>query len=202
VQLLFRPVGELVVPRRLVRTVDEHVEAEHPHEAGGFLRHERRDGTLRAVGHIPLTNEATEPRRRFAATIGETASRPPRVFYHPHTSARSPSGLTRLDERSITEPFALVAFAPHGDVYSYRAFAPRLLHWQELDVLAATEATPNRCVDVEPLPQLQRSTGVVVRALIRPHTTTTSTDGTRSWGPFDTRGRTYPVTKQSCGKTF
>lgn len=108
--------------------------AAHPEEAGGFLACTRHYSRLHAEGHVALPNESPTPRRRFETVIDDRVPRPPRVFYHSHPNARSPSGLTRLDERSIPEPFALIVFAPHGPALSYRAFKRGLLRWRELAV--------------------------------------------------------------------
>jgi hypothetical protein len=87
---------------------------------------------------VPIPNDSTTPRRRFETTVDERAPPPPRVFYHSHTSPESVSGLTGVDERSIPEAFALVVFAPHGDVLSYRGFKHGVLNWQELRIEADT----------------------------------------------------------------
>lgn len=123
--------GRLVVPERLLGAVRDHVAASHPHEAGGYLVCERRDA-LQAVDHVPLDNEAEEPRRRFVTTVERPPPRP-RVFYHSHTSPASPSDLTRLD-RKIPEEYLLVVFAPHGDPYGYRLFRRGTFGWRELSV--------------------------------------------------------------------
>lgn len=128
------PIRRVTVPRDLVRAVDEHVAAEHPREAGGFLACERRGGRLHATEHVPLPNEAATPERRFVATVDERAPPEPRLCYHSHTSASTPSGLTGLDRRKIPERYALVVFAPHGTPHSYRLFRRGLLRWQELPV--------------------------------------------------------------------
>lgn len=129
-----QPVRGIVIPSEIRRAIESHVAATHPAEAGGFLACTRRGSRLHAERHVPLPNDATNPRRRFRAVIDDRAPPPPRVFYHSHTSARSPSGHTRTDERSIPEPFSVVVFAPHGPILSYRAFKRRLLDWRELIV--------------------------------------------------------------------
>ncbi len=128
------PVRRVVVPPEVRRGVDSHVSEAFPDEAGGFLACKRRGNSLHATRHIPLLNGSDTPRRRFETVIDERVPPPPRVFYHSHTSARSPSGLTGVDRRSIPEPFALVVFAPHGQALSYRLFKRRLLRWHELPV--------------------------------------------------------------------
>lgn len=125
------PVRRVVIPPDVRGDLDSHVVGEFPDEAGGFLACERRGDRLRATRHVPLLNGSETPRRRFETVIDERAPPPPRVFYHSHTSASSPSGLTRIDERSIPEPFALVVFAPHGRPLSYRLFKRGLLQWRE-----------------------------------------------------------------------
>lgn len=128
------PVRVLVIPSRIRRAIEDHVATTHPEEAGGFLACTRRRSRLHATRHVPLPNDAANPRRRFRTVIDERVPPPPRVFYHSHPSASSPSGLTQVDERSIPEPFALVIFAPHGPISSYRAFKRGLLNWRELVV--------------------------------------------------------------------
>ena len=117
-----------------------HIAASHPHEAGGYLACVRRDDRLYATEHVPLENVSTEPRRRFVATATDPVPPEPRVFYHSHTSASTPSGLTGVDRRNIREPLALVVFAPHGDPYSYRLFRLGLFSWREIPVTAGTDA--------------------------------------------------------------
>lgn len=128
-----------MVPDALVERIAARVAEEHPREAGGFLACRRRGPRLRAMRHVGLPNESSDPRRRFRTVVDERAPTPPRVFYHSHTSPASPSGLTRLDERNIPEPFALVVFAPRGEPTSYRAFKRGLLRWREM--AAEREAT-------------------------------------------------------------
>ncbi|WP_328765928.1 Mov34/MPN/PAD-1 family protein [Haloarcula nitratireducens] len=133
------------MPAPIRERLAETAEAAHPREAGGFLACERRGDRLRAVSHVDLDNEAEEPTRRYVATVDERAPARPRVFYHSHTSAASPSGLTETDRRNIPERFALVVFAPHGEPYSYRLFRRGLLPWRELPVEAAkTDESPTR----------------------------------------------------------
>jgi len=132
------PIRAVVIPPPIRASIESHVATDHPNEAGGFLdctRHERR---LRATRHVPIPNESAIPKRRFETTVDSRVPPPPRIFYHSHTSPESISGLTRIDKRSIPEPFAIVAFAPHGEILSYRGFKRSLLNWQELRV----EATP------------------------------------------------------------
>lgn len=146
----FTPIRRVALPREVVRAVDEHVAAEHPREAGGFLACERRSGRLQATEHVPLPNEAAAPERRFVATVDERAPPEPRICYHSHTSASTPSGLTGLDRRKIPERYALVVFAPRGDAHSYRLFRRGLLRWRELPV-GRTESSPG---EWHPLPRL------------------------------------------------
>ena len=144
------PTRYVTIPRAVVRAVDEHVAAEHPREAGGFLACERRGGRLHATEHVPLPNEAVAPERRFVATVDERAPPEPRICYHSHTSASSPSGMTDLDRRKIPERYSLVVFAPHGEPHSYRLFRRGLLRWRELSV-GHTRADPG---EWQPLPRL------------------------------------------------
>lgn len=139
-----RSVVHLRLPRRLVLepsvrdSVADAVRTSHPTEAGGYLACERRGDRLLAVEHVAVENEADEPTRRFVTTVDERAPPPPRVFYHSHTSAASPSGLTRVDRRHIPERYALVVFAPHGDPLVYRLFRRGLLPWREVPVEVPT----------------------------------------------------------------
>jgi len=135
------PVRGVVLPADVRRDVDRHVTDEYPKEAGGFLACERRGRRLRATRHVPVLNGADTPERRFETVVDDRVPPPPRVFYHSHTRADSPSGLTTVDERSIPEPFALVVFAPQSAPLSYRAFKRGLLHWQELPVEDVAERT-------------------------------------------------------------
>lgn len=144
------PIRCVTIPRAFVRAVEEHVAAEHPREAGGFLSCERRSGRLHATEHVPLPNEAATPERRFVATVDERAPPEPRVCYHSHTSASAPSGLTDLDRRKIPERYALVVFAPRGESHSYRLFRRGLLRWRELPV-GHTVSSPG---EWQPLPRL------------------------------------------------
>jgi hypothetical protein len=43
--------------------------------------------------------------------------------------------MTGIDRKNITDPLALVVFAPHGDPYSYRLFRLGLFGWRELPVM-------------------------------------------------------------------
>ncbi len=132
-------VRGIVIPQRIRRSIESHVADDHPHEAGGFLACERRGTRLHATRHVPVLNGSSTPENRFETVVDARVPPPPRVFYHSHTSARSPSGLSSVDERSIPEPFALVVFAPHGTALSFRAFKRGLLQWRELLVEAATD---------------------------------------------------------------
>lgn len=131
-----RRIRGLVLSERVRHRIADRVAAEHPREAGGFLPCERRGGELHATGHVAVTNRAATPQRRFETVVDERAPPPPRVFYHSHTFARAPSGLSRLDERNIPEPIALVTFAPRGEILSFRAFRRALTRWRELTVSA------------------------------------------------------------------
>ncbi|WP_049926053.1 MPN domain-containing protein [Natronomonas moolapensis] len=133
-----RPVRAVLLPSPIRRSVESHVAAAHPHEAGGFLRCVRRGDRLRATGHVPVRNDSPIPKRRFETTVDDRAPPPPRVFYHSHTSPASISGLTPVDKRSIPEPFALVVFAPQEAALSYRGFKRGLLTWRELRVEAGS----------------------------------------------------------------
>ncbi|WP_245180924.1 Mov34/MPN/PAD-1 family protein [Haloarcula amylovorans] len=140
-----RRIRGLVVPAPIRERLAAAVEATHPNEAGGFLACERRGDHLHAVEHAELDNEAEEPTRRYVTTVDDRVPTRPRVFYHSHTSAASPSGLTRTDRQNIPERFALVIFAPHGEPYSYRLFRRGLLPWRELPAeAAATDESPTR----------------------------------------------------------
>ena len=132
------PIRTVVIPPPIRASIESHVATHHPNEAGGFLGCRRRGRRLRATRHIPIANESTIPERRFETTVDDRVPPPPRVFYHSHTSPESVSGLTRIDKRSIPEPFALVIFAPHGKALSYRGFKHGLLEWRELRVEAGT----------------------------------------------------------------
>jgi proteasome lid subunit RPN8/RPN11 len=147
VSLHERRTGGLVIPEPLLAELARHVGEVHPEEAGGYLACERRGGLV-AVDRVALVNESDQPRRRFETTAAQ-APPIPRVFYHSHTSARSPSGLTRLD-RKLDEQYVLVVFAPRGEPFSYRLFCRGVFGWGELPVRAgpATGAT------AEPLPRL------------------------------------------------
>lgn len=132
--MLPRPVRGIVVTPKIRRSVASHVAADHPKEAGGFLGCTRRGNYLYSTNHVTLSNSSSTPTRRFESVIDDRAPPPPRLFYHSHTSASSPAGLTTVDERSIPEPFALVVFAPRETTLSYRAFKRGLLKWRELRV--------------------------------------------------------------------
>lgn len=127
-------VRSLTIPDDLREAIAARIAASHPQEAGGYLACERRDDRLYVTEHIPLENLASEPRRRFVATATDERPSEPRVFYHSHTSASTPSGLTGTDRRNITDPLALVVFAPHGEPYSYRLFRLGLFNWSEIPV--------------------------------------------------------------------
>ncbi|ADJ16627.1 hypothetical protein C497_00890 [Halalkalicoccus jeotgali B3] len=133
-----QPVRGIVIPAEIRHAIESHVAAVHPKEAGGFLACTRQGDRLHAKRHVSLPNDAPMPRRRFSAVVDDRVPPPPRVFYHSHTSARSPSGHTRTDERSIPEPFSIVVFAPHGPILSYRAFKRRLFDWRELLIESKT----------------------------------------------------------------
>jgi len=136
-----RPVAGFVIPPEIRRSIASHVAADHPREAGGFLNCSRRGNRLYAIHHVPLPNDSPTPDRRFETTVDDRVPPPPRLFYHSHTSASSPAGLTTVDEQSIPEPFALVVFAPHETPLSYRGFKRRLFGWQELPVETSTDRT-------------------------------------------------------------
>ncbi|GGO00653.1 Mov34/MPN/PAD-1 family protein [Haloarcula pellucida] len=146
-----RRPSALVVPQAVRAAIADDVRTAHPHEAGGFLGCERRDGRLYATSHVALDNEAETPRRRFVSTATDAVPPSPRVFYHSHTSASTPSGLTGVDRRNIPDSLALVVFAPHGDPYSYRLFRRALFNWQEVPVETAEESA---AVGRERLPRL------------------------------------------------
>jgi proteasome lid subunit RPN8/RPN11 len=139
----------LTIPDNLQTEISTHITACHPHEAGGYLACTRADGRLHATEHIPLDNDSERPRRRFVARPADDLPPEPRVFYHSHTSASTPSGLTGTDRRNIRDRFALVVFAPHGEPYSYRLFRLGLFDWHEVPV-TAEETTE----DVARLPRL------------------------------------------------
>jgi proteasome lid subunit RPN8/RPN11 len=133
------PIQSLVIPPPIRTSIESDVATHHPEEAGGFLDCVRRGSQLRATRHVPIPNESSIPNRRFETTVDERVPPPPRVFYHSHTSPESISGLTRIDKRSIPEPFALVVFAPRENVLSYRGFKHTLRRWRELRVKAEGE---------------------------------------------------------------
>ncbi|MFC6976043.1 Mov34/MPN/PAD-1 family protein [Halomicroarcula sp. GCM10025709] len=135
--LFARRTRSLTIPDELRDSIAANIAANHPHEAGGYLACVRRDDRLYATEHVPLENVATEPRRRFVATATDRVPPEPRVFYHSHTSASTPSGLTGVDRRNIHDPLAMVVFAPHGEPYSYRLFRLGLLGWREMPVTTA-----------------------------------------------------------------
>jgi len=135
------PIRGFVVPPQIRRSIVSHVAADHPREAGGFLGCVRRGNRLYSTHHVPLPNDSSNPKRRFESTVDDRVPPPPRLFYHSHTSASSPSGLTTIDKQSIPEPFALVVFAPHGTSLGYRGFKRQLLGWQELSVETSTDRT-------------------------------------------------------------
>jgi len=130
-------VRALTIPDELRDAIAAHIAASHPHEAGGYLACTRRDDRLYATDHVPLDNVSPRPRRRFVATATDDVPPEPRVFYHSHTSASTPSGLTGTDRRNIRDRFALVVFAPHGEPYSYRLFRLGLVNWREVPVTTA-----------------------------------------------------------------
>lgn len=129
----------LVVPPAIRDSIASRVEAAHPEEAGGFLCCDREGDTLHVTEHVPLANEADDPRRRFLTTEPPALVPRPRVFYHSHTAATAPSDLTATDRANIPDPLALVVFAPHGTPYSYRLFRRGAFNWRELPVLADGE---------------------------------------------------------------
>ncbi len=139
--MLPRPVRGVVVTPKIRRSVASHVADAHPREAGGFLGCARRGDRLCSTRHVTLSNDSPTPTRRFESVVDDRAPPPPRLFYHSHTSASSPAGLTAVDKRSIPEPFALVVFAPHGTPLSYRGFKRRLLGWRELPVEGGPDRT-------------------------------------------------------------
>lgn len=134
---LSRRPRPLTIPEDLRDSIAATISASHPHEAGGYLACTQRDDRLRATDHVPLDNVATEPRRRFVAPASDRVPPSPRVFYHSHTSPSTPSGLTGVDRRNITDSLALVVFAPHGEPYSYRLFRLGLFGWHEVPVTGA-----------------------------------------------------------------
>jgi proteasome lid subunit RPN8/RPN11 len=136
-----RPVRRLVLPDPTRATLRDHVAHEHPEEAGGYLRCERRGGALVATGSVPVENDADEPIRRFETTVDERAPGLPRVFYHSHTLASAPDSLTETDRRQIPERYALVLFAPHGEVFTFRAFKRGLARWHPIAVTDHSGAT-------------------------------------------------------------
>ncbi|SDX16051.1 Proteasome lid subunit RPN8/RPN11, contains Jab1/MPN metalloenzyme (JAMM) motif [Haloarcula vallismortis] len=136
-------VRALTIPDEIRDAIAARIAASHPHEAGGYLACTRRDDRLYATDHVPLDNVSPRPRRRFVATATDDVPPEPRVFYHSHTSASTPSGLTGTDRRNIRDRFALVVFAPHGEPYSYRLFRLGVVNWREVPVMAeeSTEET-------------------------------------------------------------
>jgi proteasome lid subunit RPN8/RPN11 len=146
-----RPIRRLLLPDQVRTALDAHVEREHPVESGGYLACTRRGGTLVATEHYPVVNDADEPTRRFETTIDDRAPALPRVFYHSHTSAASPAGLTTVDRRQIPERYSLVLFAPEGAVYSHRGFKRGLARWHELSVCGGD---PDDAGVRQPLPRL------------------------------------------------
>jgi proteasome lid subunit RPN8/RPN11 len=139
-----------VLSKEVQAALEDHVARDHPDEAGGYLRCERRGGTLVATDVLPVENDAADPKRRFETTVDERAPGLPRVFYHSHTLPSAPRGLTAVDRKQIPERHALVMFAPHGEVFSYRAFERGLVRWRDLPVETRVrgDATPTR----RPLP--------------------------------------------------
>ena len=129
-----RFVRRLVIPAQVRRSLDQQVQREHPTEAGGYLDCRRAGNRLVATGHVPVDNDAADPTRRFETTVDERAPAFPRVFYHSHTSAASPAGMTNVDRKRIPEQHSLVLFAPDSEVYSYRCFKRGLARWHELPV--------------------------------------------------------------------
>jgi proteasome lid subunit RPN8/RPN11 len=123
-----RPVDRLVVPDEIRDAVERRVERDHPVEAGGYLACRRQGSTLVAAGHVPVSNDAADPTRRFETTVDDRAPASLRVFYHSHTSASSPSGLTALDRRNIPERNALVVFAPNDPVRTLRCLPDGMRH--------------------------------------------------------------------------
>ncbi|NHX40970.1 MULTISPECIES: Mov34/MPN/PAD-1 family protein [Haloarcula] len=135
----------LIIPDDIRDTMAAHIAARHPHEAGGYLACTRRDSRLYATDHVRLDNVSPRPRRRFVATDTGAVPAGPRVFYHSHTAASTPSGLTGTDRQNIRDRFALVVFAPHGEPYSYRLFRLGLFNWQEVPVMGeASQEEPAR----------------------------------------------------------
>lgn len=132
-----RRLDSLTILDELRESIAANIASSHPHEAGGYLACSWRDDRLYATDHVPLENAASEPRRRFVATASDRVPPTPRVFYHSHTSPATPSGLTGVDRRNITDRLALVVFAPHGEPYSYRLFQLGLFGWHEVPVATA-----------------------------------------------------------------
>ena len=145
-----RRVRSLTIPDELQAAIAAHIEANHPHEAGGYLACTRSDDRLQATEHVPLENVSPEPRRRFIATASDEIPPEPRVFYHSHTSAATLSGLSGVDRRNISDPLALVVFAPHGEPYSYRLFQLGLFNWREIPVTAPDGSS----IETKRLPRL------------------------------------------------
>lgn len=92
--------GRLLLPRRILRAMVEHAQAELPNECCGLLVGEVDDGVLRARAWYPLVNEAaspiayrSEPGSMFGAVKDMRASGYEVVaIYHSHpTSAPIPS---------------------------------------------------------------------------------------------------------------
>jgi proteasome lid subunit RPN8/RPN11 len=150
--MFLRGPRRLIVDTPIREAIAARVAADHPHEAGGYLVCDRRDGGLEATDHRPLDNEAETPTRRFRTTVGDNAVPEPRVFYHSHTAVGSPSGLTGTDRR-LPESLVLVVYAPEGEPISYRLFGRRLFNWRELPVEGRAEPDPG--VEPEPLPALR-----------------------------------------------
>lgn len=139
-----RPVRTLSLSRPVRTALEGQIAGEHPREAGGYLACERRGERLVATEAVPVANDAVDPRRSFETVVDERAPGRPRVFYHSHTLPSSPPGLTATDRRQIPERYALVAFAPRGEVLDYRAFKRGLARWRDLsvDLSPADAGTP------------------------------------------------------------
>ena len=134
-----RPVRTLVVPERVRAALERHVADRHPEEAGGYLRCERRGDALVATEVVPVENDADDPERRFETTVDERAPGLPRVFYHSHTLPSAPASLTETDRKRIPEQYALVLFAPDGEVFTFRAFKRGLVRWHAIVVTDRSE---------------------------------------------------------------
>jgi len=130
----------LTIPEELRDSIAAHIEAAHPSEAGGYLACVQGEDGLYATDHVPLENVAAAPRQAFVARASDDRPPEPRVFYHSHTSASTPSGLSGVDRRNIRDSLALVVFAPHGEPYSYRLFRLGLFSWQEIPVRTSGES--------------------------------------------------------------